>query len=52
LIKTDSKDIYNITKIFNQMLFFWSIYSSKNPAKKYCGFHKNIKQHNGFQHWY
>ncbi len=29
LIETDSKDIYNITKL----LFFWHFFSSKNPEK-------------------
>ncbi len=35
LIKSDSKDIYNITKdfYFIQIGFFWTFYSSKNPEK-------------------
>ncbi len=35
LIKSDSKDIYNVTEDFflKQMLFFWTFYSSKNPEK-------------------
>ncbi len=24
------------------MLFFWALYSSKNPEKMYHGFHKSI----------
>ncbi len=28
------------------MLFFWTLYSSKNPEKMYDSIHKNIKQHN------
>ncbi len=36
LIKSDSKDICNLTKYFylKLMPFFWTFYSSKNPEKK------------------
>ncbi len=44
LIKSDSKDIYNVTKYFyfKSVIFFWTFYSSKNPEKNQ-GSHKNIK---------
>ncbi len=48
LIKSDSKDLYNVTNYFFQVLFFWAFYLSKNPEKMYHSFHKNIKQHNFF----
>ncbi len=38
LIKSDNKDIYNTKKV--------------NPKKNvHHGLHKNITQHNCFQHW-
>ncbi len=30
------------------MLFFWTLYSLKNPKNKIDGFHKTMKQHNVF----
>ncbi len=34
------------------MLLFRTFYSSKNPEKMHCIFHKNIKQQTCFQNWY
>ncbi len=42
LIKSDSKNIHNVTKYFKQMLFFSTFYLSKNPKKLF----QNIKQRN------
>jgi len=54
LIKSDSKDIYNVTKKKQKKkkrIFAFKLYQ-KNPENEvYHGFHKNIKQHNCFQHW-
>jgi len=53
LIKSDGKDIYNLTKIcifqINAVLLNFLVI--KESCKMYCVLlHKNIKQHNCFQH--
>ncbi len=54
LINSDGKNILNVTKVFCFLLnsvHLNSLYFSKNPKKLHKAFHKNIKQHNCFQHW-
>ncbi len=51
LIKSDSKDIKNVTKvsISNKCCCFELSIHQRIKRLDY-GFHKNMKQHNGFQH--
>ncbi len=44
LIKSDSKEMYSITKdlYFKSVLFFQTFYLSKNPEKMHHGFHLTI----------
>ncbi len=43
--KLNNKDIYNVTKDFKSVLFFWTLYSSNIPGKKMLhGLNKNMKQ--------
>ncbi len=50
----DITDINNASKdLFKKMLLFWAFYLLKNLGKKRKNdhrFHKNLKQHNCFQH--
>jgi len=49
LIKSDCKDIYNLTK--DSILNKCSIHQRMLKNKMHHGFHKNMKQqHNCFQH--
>ncbi len=45
LIRPYSKDIYNIYSYFELSIH------QRFLKKMYCGFHKNMKLHNCFQHW-
>ncbi len=45
LIKSDSKDFYIVTKKISSSVFFWTLYSSKNPEEKVLKMHKIFKQH-------
>ncbi len=49
LIKIDRIDFYIASK--KKSVSISTLYSSKNLKQIYHGFHKNIKQHNCFQHW-
>jgi len=55
LFKSESKDIYNVIRGLHlkYLLFFLTFYSPENLEKKKkssISFHKNIRQHNCFQH--
>ncbi len=43
LIKSNSKDIYNVKKTFKSMLFYSTFYSSKNPKNKIHQDHVTLK---------
>ncbi len=50
LIKSDSKELCHKYYFFNKCI--WTFYFCiKESWNKYHGFHKNMKQHNCFQHW-
>ncbi len=46
LIKSDSKNIYDVAKDFHKKKKNYK----KNPEKMHQSLHKNISQHNCFQH--
>ncbi len=49
-IESNCKDINN-ANFYIKYIYFFSLLFIKVFLKNVMGFHKNIKQHNHFQHW-